>query len=167
MIGHELLHLLLDGNEYGMVTALVRSPLQIKHSKLREVIIDFDQLSKYKDLMHADDIYCCLGTTIKKAKTKEAMYKVDVEYPIELAKLTYEVGARQYLLVSSMNANAQSTIWYSKMKGELEQELMKIPFSSTAIVRPSLLMGERNEFRLGEKLAEKVFKGLSFIFTGP
>ena len=166
LIGNELLHLLLDGNVYNEVIALVRRPLEISHNKLTEVIVDFDELDYIQDRFAVDDVYCCLGTTIKKAKTKEAMTKVDVEYPLAIAKIAREKGAKHFLLVSSMNANPNSIVWYSSMKGRLEQELSKVPFQSISILRPSLLLGERKEFRLGEWFAAIVYRKLSFIFKG-
>lgn len=167
LVGNELLHILLDAEEYEQVTVLVRRPLNLKHSKLVEVVVDYDHLDKYADVMEVDDVFSCLGTTIKKAKTQDSMYKVDVEYPLMLAQLAYKNQAKHFLLISSMNANPDSKIWYSKMKGELEKELSKIPFEKTSILRPALLLGERNEFRLGEKVASVIFKGLSFLFVGP
>jgi uncharacterized protein YbjT (DUF2867 family) len=167
LIGHELLWILLNAKEYEHVIAIVRSPLDINHPKLIERVINFDEMDTYKELFKVDDVFCCLGTTIKKAKTKDAMYRVDVEYPVQLAKLTKEKGAKQFLIVSSMNANPNSTIWYSKMKGELEEKVRQVRFDSISIMRPSLLLGERKEFRLGEKSAEVLFNLFSFLFVGP
>ncbi|WP_174733613.1 NAD(P)H-binding protein [Mesobacillus harenae] len=167
LVGNELLHFLLEGEEYEKVIAIVRKPLELKHPKLQEVVADYDHLEDYHAHFTADDVFCCLGTTIKKAKTKEAMHKVDVEYPLEIARLAIAKGAKHYLLVSSMNANPEATFWYPKMKGELEQELRKIPFETISIVRPSLLLGNRNEFRMGERTAEVLFKFLSPVFKGP
>ncbi|KAA9023808.1 oxidoreductase [Niallia endozanthoxylica] len=167
LVGTELLHYLLEGQEYDQVIAIVRSPLNLKHTKLEEKIISFDDLDTYKDRFAVDDVYCCLGTTIKKAKTKESMYKIDVEYPVQMAKLASENGANQFLIVSSMNANPHSSIWYAKMKGELEEKISKVPFESISIMRPSLLLGERDEFRFGEKAGELVFTIFPFLFIGP
>ena len=167
LIGNELLHILLNADEYDQVIAVVRTPLNLNHEKLVETIVDFDQLEKYKEGFLAEDIFCCLGTTIKKAGTKEAMYKVDVEYPLMIAKLALEQGAKQFLLVSAMNADPNAALFYPKMKGELEQGLVKIPFESIAIMRPSLLLGDRKEFKLGERVGGAIFKTLSFLFRGP
>ncbi|MGG7621929.1 NAD(P)H-binding protein [Bacillus coreaensis] len=167
LVGNELLHILLEAKEYETVTAIVRRPLSIKHPKLNEVIIDFDHLEQYSEQMVADDVFCCLGTTIKKAKTKEVMKKIDADYPLALAKLTQRLGAKHFLLISSMNANPSSKIWYSQMKGKLEEELSTVPFQTISIVRPSLLLGNRREFRLGEKIAATIFQAVSFVFVGP
>ncbi|MBT2685077.1 oxidoreductase [Bacillus sp. ISL-37] len=167
LIGNELLQLLLNGEEYEQVVAIVRRPLEVKHSKLVEKVVDFDRLNEYHELFDVDDVFCCLGTTIKKAKTKEAMWKIDVDYPVAIAKLASSKGARKFLLVSSMNADPDSPIFYSKMKGKLEQEIKRIPYETTAIFRPSLLLGERDEFRLGERAAAEIFTKMPFLFGGP
>lgn len=167
LIGNELLQILLNSKEYDQVTAIVRRPLDVKHSKLVERVIDFDRLEEYKGLFAVDDVFCCLGTTIKKAKTKEAMWKIDVDYPVAIAQMASSKGARKFLLVSSMNADPDSPIFYSKMKGKLEEETKRIPFDTTAIFRPSLLLGERDEFRLGERAAAAIFTKMPFRFGGP
>jgi uncharacterized protein YbjT (DUF2867 family) len=167
LVGSELLQILLKGNEYHKVYALVRRPLDLKHPKLKEVICDFDRLEDMQDYFAVDDLYCGLGTTIKKAQTQEAMYKVDVEYPITIARLAKEKGANHFLVISSMNANPNSFLSYPKMKGELEERLKRISFESLSILRPSLLLGDRKEFRLGENLAIKVVQGLSRLLGRP
>ncbi|WP_078427784.1 NAD(P)H-binding protein [Alkalihalobacterium alkalinitrilicum] len=167
LVGNELLHFLLNGNEYERVIAIVRKPLEIEHPKLKEVVCNFDKLEEIESYFEVDDVFCCLGTTIKKAKSKEAMYKVDVEYPLAIAKLAKEQQVNHFLLVSSMNANPKSALWYSKIKGILEEELKKIPFEKISIFRPSLLLGNRKEFRMAENIAGKVFRGLSVLFKGP
>ncbi|MFE8703090.1 oxidoreductase [Cytobacillus sp. FJAT-54145] len=167
LIGSSLLQNLLDGTEYEKVIAIVRSPLNISHPKLIEKIVDFNELETYKEVFEVDDVFCCLGTTIKKAKTQENMFRIDVEYPLSIARLASERNAKQYFLVSSMGADPNSSIWYSKMKGTLEQELKKIPFETISIMRPSLLLGHRKEFRLGERVASVLSKPLSFLFLGP
>jgi uncharacterized protein YbjT (DUF2867 family) len=167
LVGSELLQILLNGNDYHKVYALVRRPLDLKHPKLTEVICDFDRLEDVQDYFTVDDLYCCLGTTIKKAKTKEAMYKVDVEYPITIAKMAKEKEVNHFLIISSMNANPNSLLSYPKMKGELEERLKRVLFESISILRPSLLLGDRKEFRLGENLAIKVVQGFSYLLGCP
>ncbi|MCM3573642.1 oxidoreductase [Mesobacillus subterraneus] len=167
LIGKELLQFLLNANEYDKVVAVVRRPIGIEHPKLDERIVDFDQLEQDKEIFSVDDVFCALGTTIKKAKTKEAMWKIDVDYPVVIARLASSQGAKKFLLVSSMNADPESPIFYPKMKGKLEEEIRRIPFDTTAIFRPSLLLGEREEFRLGEKAAAAIFTKVPFLFTGP
>lgn len=167
LIGNELLQFLLNAKEYDKVIAVVRRPLEIKHPKLDEKIVDFDHLEEYKESFAVDDVFCCLGTTIKKAKTKEAMWKIDVDYPVAIAKLASSQGAKKFLLVSSMNADPNSPIFYSKMKGKLEEAIKRIPFESIAIFRPSLLLGNRQEYRMGERAAAAIFTKVPFLFAGP
>ncbi|MNJ43304.1 hypothetical protein D3C77_383050 [compost metagenome] len=95
------------------------------------------------------------------------MYRIDVDYPYSIATLSQQQGAKQFLLVSAMGANPSSSIFYSRMKGELEQKLSNLPFPSISIIRPSLLLGERKEFRLGEWLGAAVTKGTAWLMMGP
>ncbi|SHK84441.1 NAD-dependent epimerase/dehydratase family protein [Desulforamulus aeronauticus] len=163
LVGNELLQILLQEKEYERVYAIVRKSLMLKHPKLIEIVCDFDRLEEVKEYFAVDDVFCCLGTTIKKAKTREAMYKVDVEYPVTLAKLAKAQGACHFLIISSVNANVESFIWYPKMKGQLEEQIKNIPFATTSILRPSLLLGMRKEFRFFEGIAIKVVRGLSIL----
>ncbi|WP_282156135.1 NAD(P)H-binding protein [Cytobacillus gottheilii] len=165
LVGRELLQLLLNENAYEKVVALVRRPLEIQNDKLVEVVCDFNNLHAYEELFKAEDIFCCLGTTIKKAKTQEAMYKIDVEYPAAMAKLAHRQGVQHFILISSMNANPNSKIFYSRMKGELEQKIKELDLPAFSIIHPALLVGEREEFRLGEGAAITVYKLLSKMFS--
>jgi uncharacterized protein YbjT (DUF2867 family) len=167
LVGKELLQLLLQGKEYEKVIALVRRPLGVSDPKLKEVITDFSCLQDYEQYFSADDVFVCLGTTIKKAKTQEAMYQVDVEFPMAIGELAKKKGAKHYLIISSMNANSKSPIFYSRMKGELEEKIKSLSFEKLSIFRPSLLLGKRQEFRLGEELGALFSKGLRFLFFGP
>ncbi|MDE5414783.1 oxidoreductase [Alkalihalobacterium chitinilyticum] len=167
LIGSELLQILLNQSEYKKVIAIVRKPLGFNHSKLEEKVIDFDRLDESIINFEVDDVFSCLGTTIKKAKSQEVMRKVDVTYPLTIARLTKKMGAKQFLFVSSLSANAQASNFYLRIKGELEEEVSKIDFDSVTIFRPSLLMGKRDEFRLGERTAEVFYKALSVCFIGP
>ena len=109
-------------------------------------------MEKRAGLFAVDQIFCALGTTIKKAGTEERFRVVDHDYPLTAARLGRAQGATHYLLVSSLGANPQSRVFYSRVKGEVERDLLSVGFPSTTIARPSLLLGERSEFRLGESL---------------
>lgn len=167
LVGSELLQCLLNSPEYKKVLILVRKPLGIQHPKLEERVIRFEDLAKNKDLFKVNDVYCCLGTTIKKAKSQEAFKKVDVDYPLEIARLAKEMQVEKFLIISSMGADPNSPVFYSRMKGLLEQNLKAMGFESLHIFRPSLLLGDRQEFRLGESISGFLSKGISFIFVGP
>lgn len=167
LVGGELLKLLLDSCEYERVTIFVRRPLAIQHPKLDEVIVDFDLLNEVKDKFKADDVFSCLGTTIKKAKTRAAMNRVDYEFTLSAAKLATAMGANKFLVISSMNANPNSPVWYSRMKGKLEEELKQLGLPALYIFQPSLLLGKRKEFRFGETAAALLSKFFGFLFIGP
>lgn len=167
LVGSELLNCLLNGTEYSRVLIFVRKPTGLKHPKLEERLIEFKNLPRYKEFFEVNDVFCCLGTTIRKAKSQAAFKKVDVEYPLELAKLAKEMKVEKFLVISSMGANPKSRVFYSRMKGLLEQELKEISIKSLHIFRPSLLLGNRKEFRIGESISASLTKGISFVFVGP
>jgi len=164
LVGNELLHILLNSQEYQTIYALVRRPLEISHPHLIEVICNFEELNEVEQYFTVNDVFCTLGTTLKKAKTKEAMYRIDVEYPIAVAELARQHGAKHFLIVSSLQANKNSRIWYSKMKGELEEQLKQIPYETLSIFQPALLLGNRQEFRLFEKLGINIVRTVGAIF---
>lgn len=166
-VGKALVYQLLEDTVYAKVVVLVRKPIHMKHHKLHQVQVNFDQLDYYKSELGCDDVYCCLGTTIAVAGSKEQFYKIDHDYVIQLAKLTKQQGANQFVLVSAMGASASSAIFYNKVKGETEQHLVDITFAKTIIVRPSLLLARRTEVRVGEWIAQKLMKATRFVFSGP
>jgi uncharacterized protein YbjT (DUF2867 family) len=151
LVGKELVKQLLDHPEFEKVRIFVRRTTGIVHPKLEEQIIDFDQTNTWKPLVTGDVLFSMLGTTIKTAKTKENQYRVDFTYQYEFAKAASGNGVPTYLLVSSMGANPKSSVFYSRMKGELEDAVAKLPFQKSVIVRPSILDGNRQEKRTGEK----------------
>lgn len=166
LTGSYLLQHLIRSDAYEKIKILTRKPLYFADPKVEVLLVDFDNLTPYKDKLHAHDVFCCMGTTIKKAKSKEAFKLVDLNYPLSIARLTKEMGAEQFLLISSMGANQNSMIFYSKVKGILENEIKKAGFVSLHIFRPSLLLGKRNEFRLGEKAGIVLYNLFSWIFIG-
>ena len=166
LIGGHCLDLLLHDEAYDQVIVLVRKSLPKNHPKLTQYEVNFDRLSEQANLLKANDVFCCLGTTIKKAGSQEAFRKVDFTYALEAAKLTAHNGASQFLLVSSLGADAKSSVFYSRVKGEIEAAISALNFLSVSIFRPSLLLGERAEFRLAERLAEPLAKAFSFFLIG-
>ncbi len=167
LIGKACLYRLLDNAAYTKVIALVRKPLVIKSHKLQQIVLNFDELNLHQHELIADDVYCCLGTTIKVAGSQEKFRKVDFDYPYQLAQLAFENGAKQFLLVSAMGANVASSVFYSRVKGEVEQAISALNYPSFKVFRPSLLLGSRTEFRAGEQIAKVLMKGLRFLFIGP
>ena len=167
LIGKELLSILLEEEAYEQIFALVRRPGHVTHPKLKECVVDFDNLHPDEAFFKVDDVFCCLGTTIKKAGSRAAMKKVDVEYPVKVARYAKENGAAHYLVVSSVNANVKSPFAYSKMKGELEDQLKILSYETLSILHPSLLLGNREEHRFMEGLANKVVRAIEKIKKRP
>ncbi len=166
LIGRHLLQLLLADNYYISITAITRRPIS-PHSKLVNLIGSYDDVDELLKGKSFDDVYCCLGTTMKKAGSKEDFRKVDYDYPLRVAELAKKEGAKQFVVISAMGANPESSVFYNHVKGEVERDLRAIEFESLHIFRPALLLGPRDEKRLGEKLGQVVFKVLNFLFVGP
>ena len=141
---------LLASPAYETVKVLLRAPLKIADLKLQTILFDFDNPDASKVV--ADDVFCCLGTTIKRAGSKVAFRKVDFDYPILIAQLAKLNGAQRFSIVTAMGADAHSSIFYNQVKGEVEQRLAKFDFESLLIFRPSLLLGNRPERRFGEQI---------------
>ena len=153
LVGGFCLQALLDDDNYSEVIALVRKPLLKTHRKLKTVVTTFDNLEPELSNIHADDVYCCLGTTIKKAGSQEAFKKVDHTLVVTVAELMKKQGAEQFLVISAMGADKDSKVFYNRVKGEMEAALQELGYPCLRIIRPSLLLGPREEFRLGEKIA--------------
>lgn len=159
LIGKHLTQKLLASIYYEKVSVIVRKPLNIIHPKLEQIVMDFDNLDASKVL--ADDIFCCLGTTMKQAGSKGAFYKVDFTYPLNFAKAGLANGTKQFLVVSSMGADEKSMIYYSRVKGEIEKALNDLGYPTLIILRPSMLEGERENPRMGEKIGNVVMNFLA------
>lgn len=151
LVGGELVKLLSASSEYSRVILLSRRPLNIHYPKTEVRVIDFD--SPDPSLITGDVVFCAIGTTIKKAGSKEAQRRIDLEYPLNLARIALKNGAKQFVLVSSLGADHNSSNFYLRTKGELEKGLTALNFPSLVIIRPSLILGNRSEFRFGEKMA--------------
>lgn len=161
LIGSELLKLLEKDQSFTKITALVRKKTASVGTKVIEVKVDFGSLPV--DLFETQDVvFCCLGTTIKKAGSKEAFRKVDYEYPLLTAKIAKEKGVEQFAIVTAMGANPQSKIFYNNVKGDIENALKNINFESLGIFRPSMLLGDRAEVRTGERIGQAVMKLFSW-----
>lgn len=158
LVGSKVVALLLANDRYSQVKVLVRKPYAVNHPKLTSIVFDFDNPDTSRVL--ADDVYCCLGTTMKKAGSKEAFYKVDFTYPYQIAQTALANGAKRFAIVTAMGADVKSLFYYNRVKGEIEQSLRQLGYHTLLIFRPSLLLGERNESRLGEKIGES----LAYVF---
>ena len=135
------------------VIVISRTPLILSKPKATLVINDFKNLKTIANyFIDVDTVYCCLGTTIKKVKTKSAFKAVDFDLPITLASIAKEKGVKKFIVLSSLGADADSKNFYLRTKGEMEHEVAKFQFQKVAFLRPSVLIGSRKEFRLGERL---------------
>ncbi len=167
LIGGHLLDLLLADPAYGQITALVRRPPEVEHEKLDARIVDFDRLDEISDPPPVDDVFCCLGSTMKKAGSKAAFRRVDHDYVVATARLGLASGARRFLLVSSIGAAASSSNFYSRVKGEAEDSVAALGYEALHVFQPSILMGERDEKRPGERLGIAAAKVLNQLMAGP
>lgn len=168
LVGGHLLDLLIEDDTYTKVIVLTRRSLGGDDDKLKEIVIEnFDDLQSFTKELKADDYFSCLGTTLKKAGSKEAFKKVDFEYPTTLAAIARENEANSFHTVSAMGANAKSFIFYNKVKGETEEAIKAMKLKKTFIYRPSFIEGERNETRGGEKAALWFADKFDFLFSGP
>jgi uncharacterized protein YbjT (DUF2867 family) len=163
LIGSQLLQILLESNRYDQVKAATRSDLPVTHPRLVQVKVNYAALEAHAQELKADDIFCCLGTTMAKAKSKEKFREVDLEFPVKLAKLTFGLDAKQFLMVSALGADKKSSIYYNRIKGELEEVVSKLHFQAIHIFRPSLLLGPRAESRPGEEAAKLFYKIFWFL----
>ena len=164
LTGGYLIRLLLADTRYTHVTALVRRASLATNKKLTELAVDFDHHSA---LSAAYDVFCCLGTTIRKAGSQAAFRKVDFDFVVNLAIAAKRAGCKRFLVVSAIGANAKSAVFYSRVKGEMENALRETGFDALHIFQPSLLTGDRPELRAGEKLGITAFSAMVPLMLGP
>lgn len=166
LVGQFCLRTLLEDGHYGKVIMLTRRALpEQTHPRLKQRVVNFARMDALA-LEAIDDVFCALGTTIRKAGSQEAFRRVDLEFPLATARRSLEFGAQQFILVSSVDANPKSRNFYLRTKGELEEKLCSLPFTSVHIFRPSGLVGKREESRLGETLGIGLAKILQFALIG-
>ncbi len=166
LVGNELLKQLLADSSFEKIKIFVRKRIPTEDSKLEQIIINFDYISSYYDLIKGDVLFCCMGTTIKTAGSKDAFIKVDYTYPMEFAKIAKQNGVKKMLLISSIGADKTASNFYLKVKGDIEESLGKLNFESLIILRPSMLLGSRKEFRFGESAGKIFMKLFTFTFIG-
>lgn len=166
LIGSNLLQLLLNNDEYNHITALVRKPLLSKNKKLSYIETDFKNLTAIENIIAGDVLFICVGSTMAKAGSKEAFLKIDYNIPVDIAHIAIKNGISSCIVVSSLGADPNSGNFYLQTKGKMEQAIEKLGFKSTIFMRPSLLFGARDEFRLGELIGKFVMKALGPLFIG-
>lgn len=167
LVGGFCLRALVDDSDYTRVLTFGRRELpSLTRAKVSQRVADLRALTA-DDFRGAQDVFSALGTTIKKAGSQEAFRQVDLELPLRAAQEALTAGAEQFVVVSSVGADPVSKNFYLRIKGELEQQLAKLPFRAVHILRPSLLIGDRNEFRLGEKIVSTIAPALDLLTLGP
>lgn len=166
LVGGYLLQQLLDHPNYKKVICVGRRPLGIRHPKLQEKIVALNELESI-ELSQIDDYYCALGTTIKKAKTKENFREIDLDFVVNGAKTALMNGAKRAAIVSAIGTSSSSPFFYSRTKGEMEDAVTRLGIEKTIFARPSIILGERNEKRLLESLTMKILTWFRFVFLGP
>jgi uncharacterized protein YbjT (DUF2867 family) len=164
LVGKCIVKQLLEHPDYEKVVALVRRTTGVQHPKYEEHIVDFDHPETFADRVRGDVLFSALGTTRGQVGSVEAQRKVDYTYQLEVARLAANNGVGAYVLCSAASANASSWLAYSKMKGELDRDVQQLGFGSVQIVRPGLLLGNREKPRMGEKIGEVVVKPLAALF---
>ena len=160
LVGGHCLERLLGTARYDSVIVVTRRSLAVspRPPKLREVVVEFDRLDDVRDRLRADHVFCALGTTIRKAGSRQRFREVDLEYPLRLARLTRAHGASHFSIVSALGASRASLFFYSRVKGEVEAQLRDMDWPSLAIFRPSVIAGERGESRPIERLGEQMLQ---------
>jgi uncharacterized protein YbjT (DUF2867 family) len=167
LVGRELLGQLTGAPGYAEVRVLGRRPPAGAGGKVRFVETDFTDLAKHAAMLAADDVFCCLGTTLRKAGSQPAFERVDYEMVVDLARAAHQAGARRFLVVSAVGASERSAAFYSRVKGRMERAVRELPFEAVHIVRPSLLLGDRAERRPGEQAAQVFAPLLAPLLRGP
>lgn len=164
LVGESLLDLLLSHEDYQKVTVIARKTHEGNSSvKLDWVVNDFTDPSTYRDLIKGNDLYITLGTTMAKAGSKESFIKVDKDLVLQIARYGQMNGVTQISLVTAVGADPDSSIFYNRVKGELEREIMELPFGAIHIFQPSMLLGERPESRPLEAVGQWIFRGVNAI----
>lgn len=163
LVGHFLLDALLADERYSAVNVFLRRPSGKTHPKLNEFIVDFSKPDSFRENVRGDELFCCLGTTIRAAGSQEAFRKVDFQFVKDAAEAAKANGIKSFLVVSSLGADAGSLNFYYRTKGEMENAVRAMDFPKCVICRPSMLLGPRNEFRLGEFAGKIIMTAFSFI----
>ena len=160
--GKDLIQELILEPKITEIVAFVRRSGNVEHPKLKNIVVDFDQPESWSTLVSGDAAFSCMGTTLKDAGSKEVQRKIDYDYQYNFAKYARENNVKQFILVSATGANAKSAIFYTRLKGELEDAIKLLDFESTTIFQPGMLERE-NSNRFGEKLALKIVKSINAL----
>ena len=166
LTGGILLQKLIADKTYTKIKLFSRNSVALKSDKIEEHLLDILHLNKYKEYFTADEVFCCIGTTASKTKDKKVYRAIDYGIPVSAAKLAIKNNISTFVVVSSMGANASSTVFYNKTKGEMERDVLKQKIKNTYILRPSLIGGNRNEIRVGERIGKGIMSIINPLFLG-
>lgn len=167
LVGRAALQQLLQTPEYARVTVLSRRPLDHEEGKLVSVLTDFNKLGELGDALAVDDVYCALGTTIKKAGSRAAFERVDYHMVVELARAARKAGARRFIVISAAGSSERSLAFYSRVKARMEKAVAELGYESVQILQPSLLLGAREEFRPAERIGQLLAPLIRPLMKGP
>jgi uncharacterized protein YbjT (DUF2867 family) len=166
LVGSELLSILLQSTQYDEVLILVRKELPVQHKKLVQLIVDFDNLDQHQQVINGHVIFCCLGSTKSKTPNLLIYRKIDHDYPVKLAQIAVKNKMPHFHLVSAIGADSKSGNFYTKIKGETENDVQAAGIRSLHIYQPSLLTGNRKEHRLAERIAINIMKVIDPLLIG-
>jgi uncharacterized protein YbjT (DUF2867 family) len=167
LTGGNLLSLLLQSDDFGKVVSFGREKLDLDHPKLSQHLVDADTIDQHNELIKGDVLFCCLGTTIRKAGSKAKFRQIDFEFPAKLIQIAENNNVPTFAVISSLGANAKSSNFYLRTKGEMEQALLQSAISSKVIVRPSIIFGNRKESRPAEAIGKLMMRFLGWMLVGP
>ncbi len=166
LTGSYLLDLLLNSNDYEKVKIFTRGATGNTHPKLEEIVYDVLKLEEQSDKFTADEVFVCVGTTKAKTPDKKLYYAIDYGIPVTAAKLAERNNIQTFTVISAIGANAKSSVFYSRTKGEMERDILKCDISNILIYRPSIISGKRKDNRVFEKMGAFLFKALQFLMVG-
>ena len=167
LVGEHLLNQLIKDTNYSKIKLFVRSVPEISDPKVEIIKTDFNNLQNHKEDIIGDDCFVCIGTTKKNSPNKDEYRRVELEVPRQIAQIAKSKLVNSFIFVSTVYANPKSLGDYARFKGLVEEELKRLNFPKLAVMRPSFLMGDRKETRVGEKIGIFVFKLLSPLLLGP
>ena len=167
LVGSYLLNLLIDDDCYSNIKIFIRESSSISNPKIETIKIDFKKIDNYSDFIKGDDCFFCIGTSKKDTPDRNEYRRVEYEIPVKIGSIAKKNNIASFFYISSLGSTTKTKNIYLKNKGETEEFLKNLNFLRLCIIRPSLMLGSRNKFRLGEYLGQIIFKNLSFLFQGP
>ena len=167
LTGGKLLELILEDDRYGTVKLFSRSSVGISHPKLEEHLGDLKDMESFAAVFHAEELFCCIGTTKAKTPDREVYKSIDYGLPVRAAKRCKERGVGTFIVISAMGANPKSSIFYNRVKGQMEEAVLAENIPKTHILQPSLIGGKRKEKRWGEWIFKQLMKVANFALVGP